>query len=274
MGTRWTRVARGLAAAAIATFVAAFSHAAAGGGAPGGVGLALAAAFAVMVCVLFTRRSPSLPLLSASVVLSQLAFHLLFAVGAGADAAAGAALGSAFGQTGHGGHGAEAGHAAPASLGSTAGSSLLSTGSPSSGWLSTGTVPDAVAGSGAHLHDSGWMWLAHAVAAVATILLLRRGEQVLRRLVELGRIRSSEVVAHITVRLSSALRALALVTTALSEVAADTATETALGRRARMLRRGAAAGAASDRLRDLGVVFRALRHRGPPRGLPAAYLSA
>lgn len=240
MSTRWTRVVRGLAAAAIATFVAAFSHAAAGGGAPGGVGLALALAFAVVVCVLFTRRSPSLPLLGASVVLSQLAFHLLFAVGSGAGAGVGA------GQLAP--QGVHAGHA------SMSGSDLLS-----SGLLSSGTAPDAGAGTGAHLHDSGWMWLAHAVAALATIVLLRRGELVLRRLIELGRIRGSQVAARIGAQLTALVRVLVLL------IAAEG--------RPQELRVSAAARPAADRLRDLGVVFGALRHRGPPRGF-AVHLSA
>lgn len=47
MQTRWARVARGLAAALVATFVAAFMHALAGGARPGVLGLALALSCAV-----------------------------------------------------------------------------------------------------------------------------------------------------------------------------------------------------------------------------------
>ncbi|MDO9398873.1 MAG: hypothetical protein Q7T71_20195, partial [Herbiconiux sp.] len=149
MSERTTRVTRGLAAAAVATFAAAFSHVAAGGGAPGVTGLALALAFAAVLCVLLTRRTPSLVLLSASVALSQLAFHLLFEVGTGAGS------GLAVSESAHHGHTVRT------------------------------LVPDAVAGSSAHSHDQGWMWVSHAVAAVVTIAVLRRGELTLRRLVAL-----------------------------------------------------------------------------------------
>ena len=48
MSTRWTRVARGTLAAGLSTFVAAFSHAAAGGSAPSIAALSLAIAFSIL----------------------------------------------------------------------------------------------------------------------------------------------------------------------------------------------------------------------------------
>ncbi len=75
--TRGVRALRGLAAAAVATAAAATSHSLSGG-ALSLVGLAIAGVFAAIVCIALAGRSLSLPRLGASVLVSQLAFHLAF----------------------------------------------------------------------------------------------------------------------------------------------------------------------------------------------------
>ena len=140
MGTRWARFARGLLAALASTAVAGLSHALAGGGAPSTLSIAIALAFSALVCVALTGRRLSAARMSVAVVLSQFAFHGVFSTIGVAPSHAPAALEGAA----HGAHSA-------ASIG------LL------------------VAPETGH-HTSGWMWLAHALAAVATIVVLRRGE--------------------------------------------------------------------------------------------------
>jgi hypothetical protein len=217
------RAARGLAAASVALFIGAFSHVVAGGGAPAGAGLAVSAAFAAMVCVVLTRSRPSLPLLVIAVASSQFVFHLLFAVGDGAGS------GLTVATVQHGPH------------------------------VVTALVPDAGGAVAAHahgagsLHDSGAMWVAHAVAALVTIAALRHGEAVLCRLVVLGRQRlapAASAVGARLVRLAAAIARLAV----LAGRALPTPTE----------RWVTASWLVSSALRDLGAVFERLRFRGPP----------
>jgi hypothetical protein len=80
MSTRWTRVARGTLAAGFSTFVAAFSHAAAGGSAPSIAALSLALAFSTMICVALAGRGLSYWRIGASVAVSQVFFHTLFSL--------------------------------------------------------------------------------------------------------------------------------------------------------------------------------------------------
>jgi len=235
MNGRGMRVARGLAAAGIATFVAGFSHAAAGGGAPGGAGLALALAFSAVVCVLLTRRSLSLPLLAVSVVVSQFAFHLLFEVGNGGSMAAGS-----FASLEHAGHHGGTGGGAQALAASAA------------------SVPTS-----SHLHDSGWMWVAHAVAAVATIALLHRGERMLRHLLTLARTPLQGGLRAARIRFAAAVAL--VVPVAAREVRARL-------RAAVRLALESARVHAVDRLAECGIVFARLRHRGPP--VPRAAFSS
>ena len=75
---------RGLGAGTAATLVAAASHAVAGGRMPGFVGVALALFFAVMVSIALTGRGVSAVRLAASVVISQLGFHIVFSTLGGA----------------------------------------------------------------------------------------------------------------------------------------------------------------------------------------------
>ena len=137
MSSRWARLSRGVLAAVFATLIASLSHALAGGGTPSTLSLAVSLAFSTLVCVALTGRRLSAVRMSLAVAISQFAFHGLFST-----------LGGATGHvvvTGHGSHAAT--------------STLVE------------TTPVA-----AH-HTSAWMWLAHALAAVATIAVLRRGER-------------------------------------------------------------------------------------------------
>ena len=77
MGSRWSRVVRGLLAATFATGTAAVSHALAGG-TISAVGIGVALAFATVVSVALTGGRPSVGRLAASVTVSQLGFHTMF----------------------------------------------------------------------------------------------------------------------------------------------------------------------------------------------------
>lgn len=126
MQSRWARVARGTAAAVVATLVAALSHTLSGGsGSWFGVGVSLA--LAITVCTLLTGRTLSLWRLSVGIGVSQFLFHALF---------------------------------------SDLGTPVLVEHSMSSMHV---TVP--------HAHAAPSMWLAHAIAAVITIVAVRFGEQ-------------------------------------------------------------------------------------------------
>lgn len=78
MHSRWARVARGWAAAAFATFVAAFTHALGGGATPSAFGILASLVLSGMLCSLLAGRTLSLWRLSVSVALSQVLFHGLF----------------------------------------------------------------------------------------------------------------------------------------------------------------------------------------------------
>ena len=80
--SRRPRLIRGLLAASIATFVALASHVWVGGTMPGMLGIAVPWMLSVMVCTLLAGRQLSLLRLSASVLLSQALFHVLFVLGA------------------------------------------------------------------------------------------------------------------------------------------------------------------------------------------------
>ena len=80
--TRRPHVIRGLLAASVATFVALASHVWVGGTMPGMLGVVVPWILSVMVCTLLAGRRLSLVRMVASVVLSQLLFHVLFVLGA------------------------------------------------------------------------------------------------------------------------------------------------------------------------------------------------
>ncbi|MBD8538442.1 hypothetical protein [Frigoribacterium sp. CFBP 8751] len=140
--TRAERFARGWLTAGASTLVAAFSHVAGGGMQPGVLGVVLALAVAVPVSIALAGVHLSTVRLAVAVALSQVAFHLLFSLGA----------------EGVGGASATGGHHAAL---------VIST-------ATDGSVSGTVAG--AMVMGGPTMWLAHALAAVVTIVALRRGE--------------------------------------------------------------------------------------------------
>ncbi len=79
--SRKGRVARGAAAASVATFAALGFHVTAGGAMPGLLGVAVPWVLSVMVCTLLAGRRLSSVRLSLAVALSQFLFHALFVVG-------------------------------------------------------------------------------------------------------------------------------------------------------------------------------------------------
>lgn len=140
--TRAERFARGWLTAGASTTVAAFSHVAGGGMQPGLLGVVLALAVAVPVSIALAGVHLSTVRLAIAVALSQVAFHLLFSLGASGDGGASAS----------GGH-----HTA------------LVVSAVADGAASGGAAPAMVMGGPV-------MWLAHGLAAVVTIVALRRGE--------------------------------------------------------------------------------------------------
>lgn len=151
MASRWARFVRGWLTAGISVFVAAVSHVAGGGAAPGLLGVVLAMAFAGILCVALAGKSLSRVRLGVSVAASQFAFHLLFSLGTGPAA-------SVMSNAGHG-------HQHTAVL------------------LTAGSAP----ASTMTMHNDPSMWAAHAFAALITVVLLRRGETAFWQLLELAR---------------------------------------------------------------------------------------
>lgn len=164
MPARAQRLARGWIVGLVATTVAAVSHSFAGGYQPGLLSFGSALIFAGMLGTFVIGRRPSLPRLIIAVGASQLAFHLLFSLlGSGGDASAPRPR---FGMAG------------------MAGMNPSPVSGPSAG---PGAGPMTMGGTD-HLNDPG-MWLAHALAAVITILFLRRAElAVWNMLTRLGRV--------------------------------------------------------------------------------------
>lgn len=152
MTQRGARVARGSLAATVAVFVAALFHSAAGGGVPSVLAVTLSLAFAIPVCAVLAGRRMALWRLSASVIVSQVAFHLLFGLGASHDSFAGA--------TEH----------------IHAGSHLT---------LVAGTADQHMSS----MAYSPVMWLAHVTAGMVTILALRFGETSVRAVAAVAAIR-------------------------------------------------------------------------------------
>ena len=149
-GTRAGRTVRGLIAALVATFVASVSHSTADGSPAPMIGIVLALLFAAPVCIALAGRRLSWIRLSLAVGLSQVAFHGLLLIGVGS------------------------GSGAPALAGHLHGTELA-------GALGATTVD---AGHALHLQPA--MWIAHAIAAVLTVLALGRGEQALKALLALS----------------------------------------------------------------------------------------
>ena len=155
--SRQARVARGGFVAILSVVVAAFSHVAGGGAAPGVLGTILALTFSTLVCIGVGTRPVAPGRTTLSVGLSQIVFHLLFSLGADL----------------------------PAGVTSTGSGGML--GMVMSGGR-TPHLPDLSASSAlsAAATDDARMWLGHALAAVVTILVLLHGERALLTLVRLG----------------------------------------------------------------------------------------
>ncbi|WP_168627001.1 hypothetical protein [Cryobacterium sp. BB307] len=149
MSTRWARVARGQAAALVSTFVAAFSHAAADGALPGPAGILLCLAFSGMLCVALAGKRLSRMRLAVSIALSQFAFHAFFSSLSAPIAAVPVAA-----------------HAHPGGLANL----------------------QPIAPTVHAVHAGETMWLAHAVAAAITFLILRFGERAFWSLLETARL--------------------------------------------------------------------------------------
>ncbi|MFC6356722.1 hypothetical protein [Luethyella okanaganae] len=212
--TRWARFTRGWLVAGTATFVAALSHTLGGGSVPGVLPVVISLAFAGMVCIGLSGRTLSLWRLTVSVVASQAVFHTLFSLGAQVSGAVG-----------------DAGFAASAAHHLT---------QPEIARQLASTVPSAPSGLSdtgagmAGMNHGDTMVVAHIVAAIVTIALLRRGEGALLRLLEL---------AH--------LGALALFSPAVAVTVPDVAP-------------APVPSLFIFRPRELGVVLSSMRHRGPP----------
>jgi len=162
MNTRWARFARGWIAAIVSLFVAACSHALAGGALPATAGLALCLAFSGAVCVLLAGKTLSLARLSIAVGLSQLLFHGLFSLLTDAPL----------------------GTPAPAGVGMHLGADpmVLQLGSARS------TAPQMNADADLR------MWLGHAFGAIITIAVLRFGERAFWALARLARLCISRIL--------------------------------------------------------------------------------
>lgn len=149
MSTRWARFARGQAAALVSTFIAAFSHAAADGALPDPAGILLCLVFSGMVCVALAGKRLSRMRLAVSIALSQFAFHAFFSSLSAPIAAV-----------------PVSGHAHPGALATL--------------------QPLAPSVHAAHAGET--MWVAHAVAAAITFLVLRFGERAFWSLLETARL--------------------------------------------------------------------------------------
>jgi len=158
MPARAQRLARGWIVGLVATTIAAVSHSLAGGYQPGVLSFGTAMVFAGMLGTFVIGRRPSLPRLSVAVGVSQLAFHLLFSLLGSGTVAGSSAPDSRFGMTGMAGMG-----------------------------VSSAPAPLAMSGHD-HIADPG-MWIAHAIAAVLTVVFLRHAElAVWSMLTRLGRV--------------------------------------------------------------------------------------
>ncbi|MDQ1530367.1 MAG: hypothetical protein QOE37_472 [Microbacteriaceae bacterium] len=138
---RAVRVARAVAASSVATLAALGSHLAGGGAAPSLLLILAVCVLSWLPAVALIGRRLSVPGQAAVIAVSELALHTVFATGA-----------------------AVPGGAPP---GATA-----MPGMP--GMAATSTPPLLPAGP--VVHAGGGMWLAHAAAALLTLLLWNRGE--------------------------------------------------------------------------------------------------
>lgn len=177
MHSRPARVARGLVAASVSTFVAALSHASAGSQAPSLVAVALCLVVASFACIALAGHRLTPWRTAAAVLVSQAVYHALFTA---IPAVSGSAQ-SVFGMSGAHVHG-QAHAAASAPLASSSAASSLS---PSALTLSSADAAMGMsAGSHAHAagHSDALMWAAHGFAALVTVAVVLHGERVFWRL--------------------------------------------------------------------------------------------
>ncbi len=148
MTSRGARAIRGVAIAALATFVASLAHTVGGGTPPGLVAMLLALAFSAPLAMVLAGPGVSvrarLVRTSISAVVAQAALHLFYALGSASVAIPIAATGHAAGHAGHPGHHGT-GQALPL---------------------------DAVAVAPVVEHGHALMPLAHLVAAALTVVAL------------------------------------------------------------------------------------------------------
>jgi hypothetical protein len=145
MSTRGARVLRGLIVALVALLVAAVAHIA-GGGQIGAVGFSLAFAFSALASIALAGRSVSRIRVAIAVLFSQGIFHLLFGIGADHKIA---------------------------TLPSSSGMLMSGMGDPGAAAGLAHTLP----ASYPSMPDNGWMWVAHGLAAMLTIVALVKGER-------------------------------------------------------------------------------------------------
>lgn len=144
--SRGPRLVRGALGASLATFVALLSHVAAGADMPGWLGIAVPWVLSVTVCTLLAGRRLSLVRLTMGVAASQFLFHVLFVLGTVTPSGAAVSAGHHH-------------HHVPAVM----------------------TLP-VVGDHAAALHAGPEMWVWHAVAGLATVAVLYRGERAVLRL--------------------------------------------------------------------------------------------
>jgi hypothetical protein len=148
MSSRGARVARGFAAAGVATLVAALFHMAGGGQAPSGLALTLSLVFSTLGSIALAGRRVAAWRLTLSVLLSQFLFHALFTLSPSARFSG-----------------------MPADGHLHAGMHLTMVAGPSS--VTPGPMAPMIVG------DNPWMWLSHAAAALLTVAVLLHGERTL-----------------------------------------------------------------------------------------------
>lgn len=154
MSSRGARVARGFAAASVATLVAALFHMAGGGLAPSALALTLSVVFSSLGSIALVGKRVAVWRLSLSVLVSQFLFHALFTLSPSATF-------SGMPADGH----LHAGMHLTLVPGSTSATSATSAAGM--------TMPAMIFG------DNPWMWLSHTVAALLTIAALLHGERTL-----------------------------------------------------------------------------------------------
>jgi hypothetical protein len=177
MSSRGARVARGFAAAGVATLVAALFHMVGGGQPPSALALTLSLVFSTLVSIALVGKRVAAWRLTLAVMVSQFLFHALFTLSPSATFSG-----------------------MPADGHLHAGMHLtMNPGTPSSAGM---TMPATLVG------ESPWMWLAHAAAVVLTVAVLLQGERtllavarfaffVLRRLVDRVAAVQAEPVARV-----------------------------------------------------------------------------